>query len=115
MFYYPYPGWPYAAKAIVQYDFQAPDQFVIYLTFPLAMNTNLLPSASLFVVKDDGGPVEASLIEWIDAFTLQLISNTESGEGRVFVRYDGPSQNLKTTSGKQWEPWGYILGLNVTP
>ncbi|GAH23469.1 unnamed protein product, partial [marine sediment metagenome] len=32
---------------------------------------------------------------------------------RVTLEYDGPAYTLRTTWGKQWEPWGPILGYRA--
>jgi hypothetical protein len=112
-------GWPYAAKAIVQHEFDT-DHLNIYLTFSQQMNVATKPDNSLWLVKLEGILTAITSSEWLDVFTLKLVINdVEEIPDRVTVAYDGPVKELNISDesgiyidgikyGKQWEPFGPI-------
>jgi len=112
--YYPYPGWPYAAKAVIQSEFDDVDEYTSWLTFPLAMDQTVTPSKTLFIVRIGSTDHTPYFVTWVDAYTLKLVTASEDGSRHVQIEYNGPSQNLRTMYKKQWEPWGYILSLDIT-
>jgi len=114
MLYYPYPGWPYAAKAVIQYEYGPETDIDFYLTFPLAMDVTVMPSISLFTFTVNGTEGTIDIISWVDPYTLKVAASTNIAAGLVKMLYDGPSPDLRTTYKKQWEPWGYIPCLNIT-
>jgi len=53
---------------------------------------------------------------WQDAWTLLLtVPNVVTLPNRVTLEYDGPSENLRITWTKQWEPWGPIVSVELPP
>lgn len=104
---------PYAAKAVIQHEFSV-NLLYIWLTFRHPMNQDLKPSLSLWLLECDEVPVDIVDSSWQDEFTLLLTSDTiASAPERVTLAYDGPDPNLTTTWGKQWEPWGSILSIDL--
>lgn len=100
---------PYAAKAIVEHEFDT-DHLNIFVTFRFSMNQTLLPDDGLWLVEVDALPKPVSASEWLDAWTMLLtVPDVASLPDRVTLEYDGPSPNLRITWDKQWEPWGPIL------
>lgn len=120
-----YPGWPYAAKAVIQHDFDAAHLY-IYLTFNYVMNQLLKPSLTKWHVFAATIEQTVSSTIWLDAYTLQLICPPIiGGNPRIECSYDGPGptvwnpgdpsrETLETTFAKQWEPWIKILSLDIT-
>lgn len=109
-----YPGWPYAAKAVIQYNFDGVDTFYYWLTFPDAMDMTVKPADGKFVATDGIDIYYSAHAAWSDAHTLTFSTPAEGYPADLLIKYDGPSPNLRTAQGKQWEPWGYILGLDIT-
>lgn len=121
----PYPFCPYAAKAIVQHEFDT-DHLNVWLTFSYAMNQTIKPADSKWtaIVDDVEKPIAAST--WQDAYTLLLlVTDIVSLPDRVLVEYAGPGpdtwapddplrETLEILWQKQWEPWGPILSLDIT-
>lgn len=100
--------WPYAAKAIVEHNW-TPNALTIFLTFRHPMDQTVKPDRSKWLLSVDGVPKTPTTTTWLDTFTLLLTKGaTFALPTTVTVEYDGPSANLRTTWGKQWEPWGPI-------
>jgi hypothetical protein len=120
-----FPGWPYAAKGVVQHEFDT-DHLNIWLTFTFPMNQTVMPDLSKWVVKCDGIEKTVTSSVWQDAFTLLLIVPEVSADpNRVLLAYKGPGPEVWLASDparktleimwqKQWEPWGPILSLDIT-
>lgn len=105
--------WPYAAKAIVQWEWLGSYIFV-WVTFKYPMNQTVKPSHDLWECRVNG--VIKNLIDtaWQDEFTIRLfVVDVNTLPDRVTLEYDGPHKNLRTTWDKQWEPWGPILGYRA--
>jgi len=106
--------WPYAAKAVAQHEFDT-DHINLWLTFRFSMAQTVKPDDSLWLLYVDTVPTLIASSSWQDPWTLLLVSDTLLGPpSRVLLAYDGPSQNLRTTWAKQWEPWGPILSIDVS-
>ena len=115
---------PYAAKATIEHEFDI-DHLNVWLTFrhpmlrtldPLASPPvyDVMPPLALWLLEVDDVPVDIVASEWQDEFTLLLTSDTVAAyPDEVTLVYDGPNENLKTTWGKQWEPWGAILSTDI--
>lgn len=100
---------PYAAKAIVEHDFDT-DHLSIWVTFRFPMDQDVKPANALWTVTVDDvdKPIDAST--WQDAYTMLLnVPNVAQLPVTVFLAYEGPSPLLVTTWEKQWEPWADIL------
>jgi len=120
-----YPGWPYAAKSVIQHEFDT-DHLNIWLTFRFGMNQLVMPNLSKWTVKVDDTVKAVAASDWQDAFTLLLTVPTVSAlPDRVLVSYAGPGptvylptnpnrKTLEISRNKQYEPWTEILSLNVT-
>jgi hypothetical protein len=119
-----FPGWPYAAKAIIQHEFDT-DHLNIWLTFSLAMDILVKPPNTLWLVTVGDFLTPVSYSEWQDPWTLLLtVLDIVALPARVLVAYDGPHVNLRRSTNpryagedvkynKQWEPWGPILSMDV--
>jgi hypothetical protein len=106
-------GWPYAAKAIVQHEWQI-DHLNIWLTFRLHMLQTVQPANTDWLLYVDTVLTPVASSTWQDAFTMLLTSVTLlSTPLRVLLAFDGPSLLLRTTYGKHWEPWGPILSQDL--
>ena len=120
-----YPGWPDYAKAVIQHEFDT-DHLNLWLTYPERMLRSSNPGAEpppidvyppidLWLPELDGVPHTVDAQSWQDAYTLLLtIEAIGSLPARVAIVYDGPDPGLSTVTGKQWEPWGPILSLDIT-
>jgi hypothetical protein len=118
-------GWPYAAKAIIQHEFDT-DHLDIYLTFGYAMNQDVKPANSKWTAIVDAVEKAISASEWIDAYTMLLtVPDVSSLPASVKVKYDGPGpdvflpndparEQLEISWHKQFEPWGPIVSLDIT-
>lgn len=109
-----YLPWPYAAKAIIQHEFDT-NHLNIWVTFRFAMDQTVKPPHLKWKVTVDliEKPVFSSV--WQDAWTLLLMaSGIFAIPDRVLLEYKGPDENLRISWQKQWEPWGPILSLDVT-
>ena len=105
--------WPYAAKAIVQHEWDT-DHLNVWVTFEQPMDQSIKPANNLWLCEADGVPKPVTASAWIDAFTILLTIDTILAlPGRVTLEYNGPNENLRTTWHKYWEPWGPILSINV--
>lgn len=109
-----YPGWPYATKAVIQHEWQT-DHLNVWVTFADAMDVAVKPPTTLWLLKADAVLRAIFLSAWQDPWTLLLTTVDFDGPpARVLLAFDGPSQDLRLTAAKQWEPWGPILSLDVT-
>jgi len=107
-------NWPYAAKATVQHEFDT-DHLNIWVTFRHTMDQTVKPAHGLWLCKVDEVIKAITVSAWQDDWTLLLtVPIGTTIPQRVLLKYDGPDENLKTVWNKQWEPWGYILSLDVT-
>lgn len=101
-----YYGWPYATKAIFQHE-RIGNALLIYVIFKHPMNVSANPPNAKWIVKVNGVQKAVWLSSWIDTWTRQLeVLGILTLPTRVTVEYDGPDEGLKTTWGKQWEPFG---------
>lgn len=104
---------PYAAKAIVEHEFDT-DHLNVYVTFRFSMDESVKPADELWLVEADDIEKPVSASAWQDAWTLLLtVPNVATYPDRVTLEYDGPDENLKITWDKQWEPWGPILSTDI--
>lgn len=120
-----YLPWPYAAKAVIQHEFDT-DHLNIWITFRFAMDTtgdplaepvvhDVMPPLELWLVELDDVEKAVTASEWQDPWTLLLtVEDIWANPDRVLVEYDGPDENLRISWHKQWEPWGPILSLDVS-
>lgn len=108
----PFRAWPYAALAVCQWLYTTPSLFV-YVVFRHPMDRTVTPPLATWIVSVDGVPKTPASSVWIDDWTL-LLTVTLDGvlPTSVTVEYDGPDENLITTWGKQWEPWGAIVATS---
>ena len=105
--------WPYAAKAIIQHEWQT-DHLNLWLTFRFSMRQSRKPPLTTWLLYVDTIAKTITSSAWEDGFTLLLTSETlASSPARVLLAFAGPSQNLRTTWDKQWEPWGPILSFDL--
>lgn len=105
----PFMPWPYAARAIVQHEFDT-DHLNVWIIFRFSMDVNVKPANNLWLCEVDDVPKPVTASAWQDPLTILLtVPDIASIPDRVTLEYDGPSQNLRTTWFKQWEPWGPIL------
>jgi len=105
--------WPYAATAIVQWEWLG-SYIYVWVTFKYPMNQTVKPSHDLWECRVNG--VIKNLIDtaWQDEFTIRLfVVDVNTLPDRVTLEYYGPHKNLRTTWDKQWEPWGEILGYRA--
>jgi len=120
-----YPGWPYAAKSVIQHEFDA-DHLNIWITFNHRMDISTIdpdtdlpvpvtPPLEKWIIKCDEVLKAATSQEWQDSYTLLIVvPDIVSLPDRVLVTFDGPDPGLRIAWHKQWEPWGPILSLNIT-
>lgn len=111
---------PYAAKAQIEYEF-VENHLEIYITFAKQMErylrplddepyTALLPALEKFELEVDNILVDIISAAWQDSHTLKLFSDEVLANPEITtLAYNGPDMGLKTTWGKQWEPWGAIV------
>lgn len=108
------PAWPYAVKAVIQHEFDI-DHLNLWLTFRFAMDQDVKPTHDLWTAHLDDVEFPIATSAWQDAYTLLLtVAEVGALPDRVLLQYDGPSQGLRATWEKQWEPWGPILSLDIT-
>ncbi len=106
--------WPYAATAIVQHNWVVNALF-IWVTFRYPMDTTVKPAHNLWITTVDGVPKNIGFSGWQDEFTILIGAlDVLSDPNLVYLEYDGPSETLRTTWGKQWEPWGLILSFKAS-
>jgi len=105
--------WPYAATAIVQWEWIINPMFV-WVTFRYPMEQGTPPFMDDWDCQVDGAnkPVVGRI--WQDEFTLLLkVGFVNALPNRVTLEYLGPTEYLRTAWGKQWEPWGPILAYRA--
>lgn len=106
---------PYAAKAIVEHEFDA-DHLNVFVTFRFAMDVTVKPPHNLWLCEVDAILKAVTVSAWQDSWTLLLtVPNVVVLPDRVTLEYDGPSQALRITWEKQWEPWGPIVSVELPP
>lgn len=104
---------PYAAKAIVEHEFDA-DHINVFVTFRFAMDQTVKPPNNLWLCEVDAAPKAITVSVWQDAWTILLtVPDVAVYPDRVTLEYEGPNENLKITWGKIWEPWGPILSNDI--
>lgn len=105
--------WPYAATAIVQHDWDT-NHLNVWLIFKYPMDQTVKPAHGLWLCKVDGVLKAITVSAWQDEWTILLtVPDVLALPGRVTLEYDGPSESLRTTWEKQWEPWGPILSRRI--
>jgi len=109
----PIRPWPYAAKAVVQFEW-VPNIITLWVIFRHPMDQTVKPPRAKWLLLIDGAPSIPTTSVWIDEWTLKLTKILIFAHpATVTLEYDGPDENLRTTWGKQWEPWGPILATDV--
>lgn len=115
---------PYAAKAIVEHEFDV-DHLNVYVTFRFAMETtsdplaepvvhDVMPPLNLWLCEVDDVLKAVTVSAWQDSWTILLtVPDIAVYPNRVTLEYDGPDENLRITWNKQWEPWGPILSIDI--
>lgn len=104
---------PYAAKAKIEHEFET-NLLNVWVTFRHPMDQSLKPLLSLWLLDVDDVVIDIVGSDWQDAFTLLLTSDAlGASPERVLLEYAGPSSSLQTTWGKDWEPWGPILSVDL--
>jgi len=105
---------PYAYGAKIEHEFDG-TKLNIWLTFRHPMNQNNKPDLDSWTLTVDEVEKAISDSDWIDEFTLWLESvATVAYPDRVLLAYNGTDENLETTWGKNWEPWGAKLSADLT-
>lgn len=106
---------PYAAKAIIEHEFNT-DHLNVFVTFRFPMDQDVKPAHGLWICEVDAIPKAITISAWQDPFTILLtVPNIVVNPDRVTLEYDGPSENLRITWDKQWEPWGPIVSVEIPP
>ncbi|GAJ02630.1 unnamed protein product [marine sediment metagenome] len=106
---------PYAAKAIVEHEFDT-DHLNVFVTFRFPMNQNNKPEHDLWSCEVDDDFKAVTVSAWQDAYTLLLtVPDVVVLPDRVTLEYLGPDEDLQTTWEKQWEPWGPIVSIEIPP
>lgn len=118
--------WPYAAKAIIEHEFDT-DHLNIFVTFRFAMETtsdpladpvvhDVMPPLALWIVEVDNVEKPVTVSAWQDAWTLLLtVPDVAVLPDRVTLEYEGPNVDLRIYWQKQWEPWGPIVSVELPP
>lgn len=106
---------PYAAKAIIEHEFDK-DHLNIFITFRFTMDQTSKPNHDLWVCEVDDVEKAVTISAWQDAWTLLLtVPAVVVLPDRVTLEYQGPTENLRITWQKQWEPWGPIVSVELPP
>jgi len=106
---------PYAAKAIIEHHFDV-DHLDIYVTFRFAMDEEVKPEHAFWVCEVDEVVKAVTASAWQDAYTLLLtVADIVVLPEIVTLEYEGPDATLRITWGKQWEPWGSIVSIEIPP
>jgi len=106
---------PYAAKAIIEHQFDI-DQLNIFVTFRFPMEQSAKPDHELWICLVDDVEKDVTVSVWQDAYTLLLtVPNIDVLPTNVTLEYAGPSEDLRITWLKQWEPWGAIVSVELPP
>jgi len=105
--------WPYAATAIIQYEWVT-NLLNVWVIFKYPMDQLVKPAHGLWTCKVNDVPKAVTVSAWQDEWTILLtVPDVLASPDRVTLEYDGPSSSLKTTWDKQWEPWGPIRGIDM--
>lgn len=105
--------WPYAATAIVQHEWDT-DHLNVWLIFKYPMDQTVKPAHDLWICLVDDVPKAVTVSAWQDEWTILLtVPDVLALPGRMTLEYEGPSESLRTTWAKQWEPWGPTLSKRV--
>lgn len=106
---------PYAAKAIVEHEFDT-DHLNVWVTFRFTMDVTVKPANAKWVCEVNEVVKAVTASAWQDTFTMLLTVDAIAAlPSRVTIAYDGPDQNLRITWLKQWEPWEAILSADKIP
>lgn len=106
---------PYAAKVFIEHEFDT-DHLNIFITFRFTMDQTIKPAVNLWTCKVDDVEKPVTVSAWQDAWTLLLtVPDIVVLPDRVTLEYTGPNINLQITWGKQWEPWGPIVSVELPP
>lgn len=106
---------PYAAKAVIEHQFDT-DHLNIFLTFRHPMCQTIKPPLDLWLCEVDDVVKVVTVSAWQDTFTILLtVPDIPVLPAVVTLEYEGPDVNLQTTWGKQWEPWGPIVSIELPP
>jgi len=111
------PSWlrPYSAKAFIEYQWDA-DHLDIYITFRFPMFQGSKPDHALWICNVNDVPKAVTVSAWQDSWTLLLtVPDIAALPDKVTLEYAGPNENLKIIWGKQWEPWGPIVSVEIPP
>lgn len=115
---------PYAAKALVEHEFDI-DHLNVWVTFEHPMRRSsdplaeppvydIMPPLALWLLTVDSVLIDIIDSAWQDAHTLLLTSDSlGASPDRVTLAYDGPDGFLETVWLKDWEPWGPILSIDL--
>lgn len=107
--------WPYAAKSIVQHEFDT-DHLNIFVTFRYPMDQTTQPANDLWLCEVDDIIKPVTVSAWQDPWTMLLtVPDVVVLPERVTLEYNGPSAKLHTTWEKQWHPWGPIVSIELPP
>jgi len=107
--------YPYAAKAIVEHQFDT-DHLNIFVTFRFTMDETVKPAHNLWLCEVNDVAKAITISAWQDAWTILLtVPDVAVLPDRVTLEYDGPSEDLRITWDKQWEPWGPIVSVELPP
>jgi len=105
--------WPYAATAIIQYEWVT-NLLNVWVIFKYPMDQLVKPAHGLWLCKVNDVPKAVTVSAWQDEWTILLTGpDVLASPDRVTLEYDGPSAELRTTWDKQWEPWGPIRGIDM--
>lgn len=106
---------PYAAKAIIQHEFNT-NHLNVFVTFRFQMDQTVKPANNLWLCKVEDIEKVITASTWVDAYTMLLtVPNVATLPDRVTLEYTGPDKNLQISWGKQWEPWGPIVSIELPP
>lgn len=107
--------WPYAAKAVIQHEFDT-DHLNVFVTFRFPMDQTVEPPNNLWLCEVDDILKPVSVSAWQDEWTILLtVPDIAVLPDRVTLEYDGPDKNLRITWNKQWESWGPIVSIELPP
>lgn len=106
---------PYAALARIDHQFDT-NHVDVWLTFRFPMDQTVKPANAKWICEVNEVVKAVTASAWQDAYTMLLtIAAIATRPIEVTIEYDGPDEDLKTTWGKQWEPWGPIASNEVQP
>ncbi len=106
---------PYSAKAIIEHEFDT-DHLNVFITFRFSMDQTVKPTHNLWICEVDDVEKAITVSAWQDAYTLLLtIPTVVVLPDRVTLAYEGPTEDLRITWQKQWEPWGPIVSVELPP